>query len=1759
MSVSREAISVRNTRLTKGILSRNDAGLNREKLLDAFLVLFDECNREKIKRNDRNVQDFVAKYRPVVEETKMLRVNAGDFTVKNLIGKGYFGDVHLVQEKATGDVYAMKKVKKSSYTTSQVREERDIMAQRASEWITSLQYAFQDALYLYLVMEYLPGGDLLSLMIRNGAFDEDLARFYLAELTLALNALHTMGYVHRDVKPENILVDRCGHLKLADFGNAALINKDGNVISLSPVGTPDYIAPELLKTLTGPSKVTNTIHSATCDFWSMGIIGYELVTEVTPFHHDNVTETYAKILAHCEKSPSAPRLKYPEHLVTSEPFRHLIENLLTGPETRLTHAKILKHPFFRGIKWAELRHQPPPIIPMLKSDDDVSNFEDVDRKSRRNTFVSKSGSSVARIGEFSGENLPFIGYTYIHEEATEDPQRPEKHHEVKVKEMKRLGKAQCEEICSLQNKLLGAEKKIRESMSAEKNLRECKGEIFTLKEQLQSKMKELATAQMQVKRLKSDLKVEEEERIRNDEKIKETLQSIQKKWEKTKQDSDQLYEKQIAEKATQIAHLNEKLQTNAKELEAKRSECQNFLETIETYRDKLKRSKENLATDQAEFDRKKKNIEEVYQTKIQELKQNVRDEKNARQEAERKIRELQQELDATRTHQTSLQEARSVSERATGDLRGRIKDEMEENRKIREEKVKLERTLEELRLKFDDLERENRDLNAEIEKYATESHRSSVHEENFRSCRGSMQDLNQAVEEQLRTDLERANERIEAEQKRANDLEVLVRRLEDAIAKLETPRTTRKELDRARAEGEEVSTNRKVYLDMLRLERERDNLKTELKDERQKVSMLTDEKNKAEIKWKISQEAGAGKDREIRHLQREIDQAKATAGEEAKQRRSTEQELMTQKVEVVEQLAKIQKLEEIIENGRSTLRSLQQKFDSATAENKRLMQEIAREKEDGNRARDVAEDTQTEVSKLRQQYDFLKAACEVTEIQLTELEDLVQSERKMNAEQKERIEELLTKLRAKEEESLELKQKINALETEKRAVESKLQQAQNDLIDAQDQLEKVSTKLSSEQQNLIETTTNFIATEEQLELTKGDLDKLQVISESFQKEVHALKEENTQILTELFEANEKINRLAHDLNVASIEMSEQKRTIDDLNGLLDEKENYYVQRDVRSAATLAQHKKLIDYLQAKVEELSHKKKGTLLDKLFGGSDSGRKENITPNVPYLESTGKLKKTEEQLKKQRDRNNQLTEKLLKAKTEIRTMKQPPPPAWEDVKQASDVETEQEQRRDFQKREEERLSRHSSAKRSYRMHHLEMTMEGTDEPNVFCLVCQDPVFTSNTFWRCRVCNCTVHRKCRGKVTSSCDGEPTLPPLEAIDEVDTAAQQARIEKCESLTGDSYRGELLFKPHELTPSVVVHCVYEVDEETLLLGCETGLYSLHLRDGHQLVPIEGIDCVNYIAITPTLAKVVLIGNGGEHLFQCDLRHLLTRGRRLSGPAGQQLEVSTLDLPFANRQSNERWHFARIRGDNECLDEAVVIAATTCRIVIMRFDTDIGKFRPTRALDTATPVTAVLFTRHTAIVSSDKFFEIDLESLAAEEFVDLSDASLSATRSWQPLAAFQITDEEYLLCFSEFGVFTDEYGCRSRSGNISWTYTPTGFSFRRGILFITHFNMVQIMRLRRTARMTDDTAEGDIESKLFLTLPHPRILNDAGKEGIYVLVTENETNEQKIVLVDGAKALQDNFSGSSDTLATVSSTSSGSSTSSSLKRVKSIAV
>ncbi|XP_031331465.1 myotonin-protein kinase-like [Photinus pyralis] len=263
MEPSKDPISARTAQLNSNLLSTKTSNsrtnlLNRDGLLDALTVLYDESNNDCLKKFDRHIGEFVTRHRGVVNELRCLRVNVSDFEVKNVIGRGHFGEVFVVKEKQTGDVHAMKMIRKSDCLRQKhisYEEERDIMVCAKSVWLTRLQYAFQDANNLYFVMEYFPGGDLSGLLQRQGGtVPESAASFYLAELVLAVHDLHTMGYVHRDIKPENILLDRCGHIKLADFGSSARLDSRGFVNEGVPVGTPDYIAPEVLQCMDSNAK-----------------------------------------------------------------------------------------------------------------------------------------------------------------------------------------------------------------------------------------------------------------------------------------------------------------------------------------------------------------------------------------------------------------------------------------------------------------------------------------------------------------------------------------------------------------------------------------------------------------------------------------------------------------------------------------------------------------------------------------------------------------------------------------------------------------------------------------------------------------------------------------------------------------------------------------------------------------------------------------------------------------------------------------------------------------------------------------------------------------------------------------------------------------------------------------------------------------------------------------------------------------------------------------------------------------------------------------------------------------------------------------------------------------------------------------------------------------------------------------------------------------------------------------------------------------
>ncbi|XP_056326817.1 rho-associated protein kinase 1 isoform X2 [Danio aesculapii] len=375
--------------------------VNTDCLLDSLDALVYDLDFPALRKN-KSIDDFLKRYKDTISKIRELRMKAEDYEVVKVIGRGAFGEVQLVRHKATRKVYAMKLLSKFEMIkrsdSAFFWEERDIMAFANSNWVVQLFYAFQDNRYLYMVMEYMPGGDLVNLM-SNYDVPEKWARFYTAEVVLALDGIHSMGFIHRDVKPDNMLLDKSGHLKLADFGTCMKMNKDGMVRCDTAVGTPDYISPEVLKSQGGDGY-----YGRECDWWSVGVFLYEMLVGDTPFYADSLVGTYSKIMNHKNA------LTFPEDSDISKDAKSLICAFLTDREVRLGRNgvdEIKRHGFFKNDQWTweNIRETAAPVVPELSSDTDTSNFDDIEEdRGEEETFPIPKA--------FVGNQLPFVGFTY---------------------------------------------------------------------------------------------------------------------------------------------------------------------------------------------------------------------------------------------------------------------------------------------------------------------------------------------------------------------------------------------------------------------------------------------------------------------------------------------------------------------------------------------------------------------------------------------------------------------------------------------------------------------------------------------------------------------------------------------------------------------------------------------------------------------------------------------------------------------------------------------------------------------------------------------------------------------------------------------------------------------------------------------------------------------------------------------------------------------------------------------------------------------------------------------------------------------------------------------------------------------------------------------------------------------------------------------------------------------------------------------------
>ncbi|EOY25616.1 PREDICTED: serine/threonine-protein kinase tricorner [Theobroma cacao] len=386
------------------------------------------------------------------KETEYMRLQrhkmgVDDFELLTIIGRGAFGEVRLCKEKATGNVYAMKKLQKSEMLrrgqVEHVKAERNLLAEVDSKCIVKLYCSFQDDEYLYLVMEYLPGGDMMTLLMRKDTLTEDEARFYVGQTVLAIESIHKHNYIHRDIKPDNLLLDHNGHMKLSDFGLCKPLHsssfpdlreddygggrnikpsmesgkhsnlpptprrtqqeqllhwqKNRRTLAYSTVGTPDYIAPEVL---------LKRGYGMECDWWSLGAIMFEMLVGYPPFYSEEPLSTCRKIVNW------RTHLKFPEEAKLSAEAKDLIRKLLCNVERRLgtkgAH-EIKAHPWFQDIEWDRLYQMEAAFIPEVNSELDTQNFEKFEEMGAQVQTSTKSGPWRKML---PSKDANFVGYTY---------------------------------------------------------------------------------------------------------------------------------------------------------------------------------------------------------------------------------------------------------------------------------------------------------------------------------------------------------------------------------------------------------------------------------------------------------------------------------------------------------------------------------------------------------------------------------------------------------------------------------------------------------------------------------------------------------------------------------------------------------------------------------------------------------------------------------------------------------------------------------------------------------------------------------------------------------------------------------------------------------------------------------------------------------------------------------------------------------------------------------------------------------------------------------------------------------------------------------------------------------------------------------------------------------------------------------------------------------------------------------------------------
>uniref|UniRef100_A0A672L3W4 non-specific serine/threonine protein kinase n=1 Tax=Sinocyclocheilus grahami TaxID=75366 RepID=A0A672L3W4_SINGR len=587
--------------------------------------------------NSTIIDVFLKLHKDTISKIRKLRMKAEDYEVVKVIGRGAFGEVQLVSVLGIVVICAAYDVILYFF-------------------VVQLFYAFQDNRYLYMVMEYMPGGDLVNLM-SNYDVPEKWARFYTSEVVLALDCIHSMGFIHRDVKPDNMLLDKAGHLKLADFGTCMKMNKDGMVRCDTAVGTPDYISPEVLKSQGGDGY-----YGQECDWWSVGVFLYEMLVGDTPFYADSLVGTYSKIMNHKNA------LTFPDDSDISKDAKSLICAFLTDREVRLGRNgvdEIKRHSFFKNDQWAweNIREMAAPVVPELSSDVDTSNFDDIEEdRGEEETFPIPKA--------FVGNQLPFVGFTYY-----QFPREPA----IKTSDKRSSTKEDKSHLENLQKRIYQLEEQLHSEMQ--------------LRDEMEQKCRCLSVCFNLRKSMETNMSLLEKDKIMIQHRATEHQRKAEQEAEKRK-------------------NLENEVSTLKEQLEDSRKMSQNN-EKVAQLQNQLREANDLLRAESDTVVRLRKSHTEMAKSMSQlesvnrELQEKSRAAENVKQQLEKELLQLQTTLDTER--RTCSQGSEEIRE-----LQARITGLQEDNKNLKHNLSKVELERKQVQDRCNVLEKEKNSLEIDL-------------------------------------------------------------------------------------------------------------------------------------------------------------------------------------------------------------------------------------------------------------------------------------------------------------------------------------------------------------------------------------------------------------------------------------------------------------------------------------------------------------------------------------------------------------------------------------------------------------------------------------------------------------------------------------------------------------------------------------------------------------------------------------------------------------------------------------------------------------------------------------------------------------------------------------------------------------------------------------------------------------------------------------------------------------------------------------